>query len=84
MKSWKEYQDVAYMCVKGKYGKSRERIRRLKAQGYSPEHVSGIISEWYKIANAVIDGKYGSNWEDKISALGHNPRYVQEVINRLF
>lgn len=79
---------VASDCILGKYGNGIDRIKNLRAHGYSPENVQAAVNriiKYFTVAKDVINGKYG-NGETRTVLLrkkGYHPEDVQKIVNNI-
>ncbi len=79
---------AAYACINGDFGNGQDRINNLKAAGFDPNVVQGLVNDllqYESVAKDVIDGKYG-NGTDRINNLkkaGYPYEVVQNLVNNM-
>lgn len=76
----KSIDDLVLETILGEYGINEERKRML---GDNYEAVQNRINELYKIADEVIDGKWGNGWnrENALNGAGYPYQIVQRIVN---
>ncbi len=76
----KSIDDLVLETILGEYGINDERKRML---GDNYEAVQNRINELYKIADEVIDGKWGNGWnrENALNGAGYPYQIVQRIVN---
>lgn len=78
----KTTDDLVLETILGEYGTGEDRKRLL---GTNYEKVQQRINELYRIANEVIDGKWGNGWnrEQALSGAGYPYETVQLIVNSI-
>lgn len=78
----KSIDDLVLETILGEYGIDEERKRMLD-DNY--EKVQARINELYKIANEVIEGKWGNGWnrENALNGAGYPYHIVQRIVNNI-
>ena len=78
--STKSIDDLVLETILGEYGINEERKEML---GDNYEAVQNRINELYKIADEVIDGKWGNGWnrENALNGAGYPYYIVQRIVN---
>ena len=76
----KSIDDLVLETILGEYGINEERKQML---GDNYEAVQNRINELYKIADEVIDGKWGNGWnrENALNGAGYPYQIVQRIVN---
>lgn len=76
----KSIDDLVLETLLGEYGINEERKQML---GDKYEVVQNRINELYKIADEVIDGKWGNGWnrENALNGAGYPYQIVQRIVN---
>lgn len=73
---------VAEDVLRGKYGNSPQRNKKLEAAGYDCEDIQDRVNAWC-VARKVINGDYGNQPERQkmLEDKGYKYEYVQAVVN---
>lgn len=76
----KSIDDYVLETLLGEYGNNEDRKRML---GDKYDEVQNRINELYKIADEVIDGKWGNGWnrENALKGAGYPYDIVQRIVN---
>lgn len=76
----KSIDDLVLETILGEYGINEERKQML---GDKYEAVQNRINELYKVADEVIDGKWGNGWnrENALNGAGYPYQIVQRIVN---
>lgn len=76
----KSIDDLVLETLLGEYGNNDDRKRML---GSKYDDVQNRINELYKIADEVIDGKWGNGWnrEQALNGAGYPYKIVQKIVN---
>lgn len=76
----KSIDDYVHETLLGEYGVGDDRKRML---GDKYEKVQKRINELYKIADEVIDGKWGDGWnrQNALEGAGYPYKIVQKIVN---
>lgn len=76
----KSIDDLVMETLLGEYGDGEDRKRLL---GGKYEKVQKRINQLYKIAEQVIDGKWGNGWnrEQALNGAGYPYQIVQKIVN---
>lgn len=79
-KSGKSIDDLVRETLLGEYGIGDDRKRML---GDNYESVQNRINELYRIADEVIEGKWGNGWnrEQSLNGAGYPYEIVQKIVN---
>lgn len=72
---------IALNTLKGVYGNGQQRKDNFAKLGYDYEQIQAVINKWYKLADEVLEGKWGNGWNRQI-ALGENYEPVQYIVNQ--
>ena len=78
--SGKSIDDLIHETLLGEYGNGDDRKRML---GVNYEKVQNRINELYRIADEVIQGKWGNGWnrEQSLNGAGYPYEIVQKIVN---
>ena len=78
----KTIDDLVLETILGEYGNGEHR-KNMLGKNYYP--VQNRINELYKIANEVIDGKWGNGWnrEQALNGAGYSYEIVQRIVNNI-
>ena len=76
----KSIDDLVLETLLGEYGNGDDRKRML---GDNYNEVQNRINELYKIAQEVIEGKWGNGWNRKeaLNGAGYSYEIVQKIVN---
>ena len=76
----KSIDDLVLETLLGEYGTGEDRKKML---GNNYDKVQKRINELYKIADEVIDGKWGNGWnrETALNGAGYPANIVQKIVN---
>ena len=79
-KKEKSIDDLVLETLLGEYGVNEDRKKML---GKNYEKVQNRINELYKVADEVIDGKWGNGWnrETALKGAGYPYSIVQRIVN---
>lgn len=80
IKKEKSIDDLVLETILGEYGDNEDR-KRMLGKDYTP--VQNRINQLYKIADEVIDGKWGNGWnrEQALTGAGYPYKIVQKIVN---
>ena len=78
----KSIDDLVLETLLGEYGDNEDRKHML---GDKYNEVQNRINKYYKIANEVIDGKWGNGWnrQNALNGAGYPYDIIQKIVNNI-